>query len=254
MEWNWADGVAGAGVIVTGAAGGIGRAVARAFASAGSRVVLVDVNADALSAVAADLPGDGHLAVPFDLTDVTGLDSLIARAQQHLGRIDVLANVAGLALRRELADVTEADWDLQHTVNLKSAFFLNRLVAESMKEAGTAGRIINFSSQGFWTGGFGGSVAYNAAKGGVVTMSRGLARTYGPAGILVNTVAPGLVDTPMLRDGLSAETFNDLVRQCPLQRVAQPEEIAGTVVFLASRHASYISGATINVSGGFLMY
>ena len=123
-----------------------------------------------------------------------------------------------------------------------------------MVEQGAGGRIIAFTSQGWQTGGFGGSVAYAASKGGIVSMTRGLARTYGPHDITVNTVSPGLVETPMLTDGLSDEVYESLKRQTPLGRVAEPHELAGTVVFLASRHAGYISGATINVSGGFLMY
>ena len=150
--------------------------------------------------------------------------------------------------------MTEADWDLQLDLNLKGAFFLCRTVANAMRAQGTGGRIITFTSQGWWTGGFGGSVVYAASKGGIVTMTRGLARTYGPDGITVNSVAPGLVDTPMLMDDLPEETFLALTKATPLGRVATPEELAGTVVFLASRHATFISGATINVSGGFLMY
>lgn len=254
MAWSIGAGLEGAGVIVTGAARGIGREVAHAFASSGARVMASDVNAEGLADVVRSLPGDGHVGAGLDLADVDSLPGFVAQAAAELGGIDVLAHVAGVARRRTILEVTTEDWDIQHTVNLKAAFFLNRAVAESMKARGRGGRIINFSSQGFWTGGFGGSVVYNATKGGIVTMSRGLARTYGPDGILINTVAPGLVDTPMLRTGLSQDAFDALVTQCPLGRAADPAEIAGTVVFLASSHASYISGATINVSGAFLMY
>ena len=123
-----------------------------------------------------------------------------------------------------------------------------------MIETQVNGRIVLFSSQGWWTGGFGGSVVYCASKGGIVSMARGLARTFGPDGITVNVIAPGQVDTPMLMDDLAEETFEALKEQTPLKRVGDPSEIAGVVVFLASDHASYVSGATINVSGGFLMY
>jgi NAD(P)-dependent dehydrogenase (short-subunit alcohol dehydrogenase family) len=95
---------------------------------------------------------------------------------------------------------------------------------------------------------------YSAAKGGVVSFTRGLARTYGPDGILINTVSPGLVDSRMFRSGITEETVASMLEQVPLRRAATPEEIAGTVIFLASDHASYITGATLNVSGGFLMY
>jgi NAD(P)-dependent dehydrogenase (short-subunit alcohol dehydrogenase family) len=123
-----------------------------------------------------------------------------------------------------------------------------------MREQGQGGRIITFASQGWWTGGLGGSVVYNAAKGGIVTMTRGLARTFGPHKITVNVVAPGFVNTSMLLDGLDPAAVEATNSATPLGRLAEPQEIAGAVVFLASDHAAFISGATINISGGFLMY
>ena len=159
-------------------------------------------------------------------------------------------------LRRHptLDDATEEDWDFQHDIHLKAAFFLCRAAARVMIEAGKGGRIITFSSQGWWSGGFGGSVVYAASKGGVVSMTRGLARTLGPHGITVNCVAPGQVHTPMLMKDLSREVYESMKAQTPLGYVAEPEELAGPVVFLASDHARYITGATLNVSGGLLMY
>ncbi len=255
MTWSVGAGLEGKGVIVTGAAGGIGRAVAEAFATTGAHVMAVDLKIDAVEAVVAGLEGEGHLAVAADLTDLAVHEEVVARARAAFGSLDVLASLAAVLRRRDDIDaVTEEDWDIQLDVNLKATFFLCRAAARAMRTQGRGGRIITFTSQGWWTGGFGGSVVYSASKGGVVTMTRGLARTYGPSGITVNAVSPGMVDTPMLMDGLSAETFESIENATPLGRAAAPREIAGTVVFLASDHASYISGATINVSGGFLMY
>ena len=255
MAWSVGAGLDGKGVIVTGAAGGIGRHVAAAFATAGARVMAVDVRQDLVAEVVAGLEGSGHLAVAADLTDLASHAALMARARDELGSLDVLASLAAVLRRSaDIDEVSEADWDFQLDVNLKASFFLCRAAARAMREQGRGGRIITFTSQGWWTGGFGGSVVYNASKGGIVTMTRGLARTFGPHGITVNAVAPGLVDTPMLMDGLSDELLQGLVKSTPLGRIARPEEIAGTVVFLASDHAAYISGATINVSGAFLMY
>jgi NAD(P)-dependent dehydrogenase (short-subunit alcohol dehydrogenase family) len=255
VTFDLAAGLEGRGVIVTGAGGGIGREVARAFASAGARVLAVDLRREAVEAVVAELDGDGHAAAALDLSDLRTHGELVARARRELGELYVLAHLAAVLRRRpSIDDVTEEDWDVQLDVNLKAAFFLCRASAQAMVEQGGGGRIIAFTSQGWQSGGFGGSVAYAASKGGIVSMARGLARTYGPHAITVNTVSPGLVDTPMLTDGLSDEVFESLKRQTPLGRVAQPHELAGTVVFLASQHAGYISGATINVSGGFLMY
>jgi NAD(P)-dependent dehydrogenase (short-subunit alcohol dehydrogenase family) len=248
-------GLEGRGVVVTGAAGGIGAAVARAFAAAGARVAAVDLSADAARAVAAGLPGEGHAGIGADLGDVERHAELVREAEAAVGELAALAHLAAILHRRhDIRDIDEPDWDAQVDVNLKATFFLDRAFAEHLRAAGRRGAIVNFSSQGWWTGGFGGSVVYNATKGGIVTMTRGLARTYAAAGITVNAVAPGLVDTPMLSDGLAPDALQALVEQVPLARMANPAEVAPAVVFLASAHASYITGATLNVSGGWLMY
>lgn len=255
MTWSVGAGLEGRGALVTGAAGRIGRAVARAFAATGANVVAVDLDEDRLAEVVATLEGPGrHAAIAADLADLGGLDDLVARARDAAGSLDVLAHVAAVIRRGDLDGVTEEDWELQEAVNLRATFFLNRAAARVMREQGRGGRIVNFASQGWWTGGFSGSVVYAATKGGVVSMTRGLARTYGPDGILVNCVSPGAVDTPMLRDGVTEEALEQFRAQIPLGRFAEPEEMAGAVVFLASDHASYITGATLNVSGGQLMY
>jgi 3-oxoacyl-[acyl-carrier protein] reductase len=249
------EGLVGKGVLVTGATGGIGSAVAHAFAASGACVAALDLAADGARALAASLPGDGHVGIGADLLDVGRHDELVGRAEDAVGPLVALAHLAAVLRRRpDIREVDESDWDAQTDVNLKATFFLNRAFAERLRSAGRPGAIVNFSSQGWWTGGFGGSVVYNATKGGIVTMTRGLARTYAAAGIRVNVVAPGLVDTAMLRDDLSATVLQGLIHQVPLGRLASPEEVAPAVVFLASEHAAYITGATLNISGGWLMY
>jgi NAD(P)-dependent dehydrogenase (short-subunit alcohol dehydrogenase family) len=255
MTWSVGAGLDGKGVVVTGAAGGIGRAVAAAFATAGARVCAVDVSQQAVDELVAALENpQRHLAVGSDLANLATHESLLRRVRDSFGGVDVLAHLAAVLRRRPIEEVTEEDWDAQLNVNLKAAFFLNRTAARLMRENGRGGRLINFSSQGWWTGGYDGSVIYSASKGGIVSMTRGLARTYAPYGITVNAVSPGAVDTPMMRGGMTQESLDAFVRQIPLGRMARPEELAGVVVFLASDHASYITGATINVSGGQLMY
>ena len=255
MSWSVGAGLEGKGVVVTGAAGGIGAEVARAFAGAGARVCAVDVKEDGLAELLPTLEGGPHRSEALDLRELTGHEGLLRRTASELGGLDVLANMAAVLIRRgDIDEVTEEDWDFQHDVNLKAGFFLNRAAARIMREQGRGGRIINFTSQGWWTGGFGGSVVYSATKGGIVSMSRGLARTYAKDGITVNTVSPGAVDTPMLRGGLTDEQLEAHISQIPLGYMAEPADLAGTVVFLASDHARYITGATLNVSGGWLMY
>jgi NAD(P)-dependent dehydrogenase (short-subunit alcohol dehydrogenase family) len=255
MKWNLGAGLDGKGVIVTGAAGGIGKAVAEAFAAAGARVMAVDLEQDKVDETVAGLEGKGHAATAVDLRDLSAQANLVQQTQKAFGNIFVLAHLAAVLRRRaSLTDITEADWDIQIDVNLKATFFLCRTVAEAMKAQAEGGRIVCFTSQAWWTGSFGGGAVYAASKGGVVSLLRSLARSYGPYNITINTVAPGQVNTPMLMTGLDPAVLKAMTDATPLKRVAEPEEIAGTVVFLASNHAGFITGATINTSGGFLMY
>jgi NAD(P)-dependent dehydrogenase (short-subunit alcohol dehydrogenase family) len=170
------------------------------------------------------------------------------------GGLDVLVHVAGVLARTALDDVTEEIWDWHIDNNLKATFFVDRAAARLMRAQGNGGRIINFASDAWWTGGLYAATAYAASKGGVVSLSRGLARTLGRDGITVNCVAPGTVDSPMLRSGLSEEQIEHLTDVIPLGRLAQPEDVAAATVFLASDHASFITATTLNVSGGELIY
>jgi NAD(P)-dependent dehydrogenase (short-subunit alcohol dehydrogenase family) len=255
MAWSVGAGLEGRGVILTGATGGIGSAVAAGFAAAGAKIMAVDLDQARLDEVVGGLEGSGHVAVAADLRDTSAHEGLVQRGVDALGEVYVLANLAAVLRRRgSLDEVTEDDWDFQNDINVKAAFFLARAAGNAMIAAGKGGRIILFSSQGWWTGGFGGSVAYASSKGGVTTLCRGLARTFGPHKITVNCVSPGQVHTPMLMTDLAPEIYERMKQQTPLGYVAEPNEMAGPVVFLASDHASYITGATLNVSGGFLMY
>jgi NAD(P)-dependent dehydrogenase (short-subunit alcohol dehydrogenase family) len=251
LDW----GLQGRTAIVTGGAGAIGRAVAEGFAEAGCRVAVVDLDPGAADAAARGL-GSGHRGYGADLSDIAALPALAGRIATDLGTVTVLANVAGLIRRNpDLFTVTEADWDAQYGVNIKALFFLTQAVARGMRDAGTPGAVINYTSQGWMSGGFGGSVVYNSTKGAVTTITRGMARAWAPFGIRVNAVAPGLVDTPMLRGhGSTPEQMEALAGQVPLGRLGVPGDHVGATVFLASDMARYMTGATVNVSGGFLMY
>jgi len=255
MTWRSDAGLADRSVVVTGAAGGIGRPVVQAFAEAGERVVAVDVPGSPVSEVVHALPGSGrHTALELDLRDLAGHASLFARARD-IAPLAALAHLAGVLRRVPTVDeVTEEDWDIQHDVNLKGTFFLDREAHRAFRAQGTPGSIVNFTSQGWWTGGFGGSVAYAASKGGIVSLTRGLARSFAGDGIRVNAVSPGGVDTPMFNDGMSEQARASFLSMIPLGRVARPDELAGAVVFLASEASSYVTGAVLNVSGGQLMY
>lgn len=254
MEWRSDAGLADRVVVVTGAAGGIGRSVCAALDAAGARVFAVDVDAAAVAEVLGSLAGGGHAGGAFDLRDLSSHDEIFRQAGE-LGELAALTHMAAVLLRRDsVDDVTEADWDLQQEVNLKGTFFLNRAAYTVFRRQGTGGSIVNFTSQGWWSGGFGGSVAYAATKGGIVSMTRGFARSFAPDGVRVNAVAPGGVNTPMMWSGMTEESMAGFVSMIPLGRLAEPDELSGAVVFLASDAASYITGAVINVSGGQLMY
>jgi len=248
------QGLAGQAVLCTGGAGGIGRAVSRALARCGARVLVADRDGEGAAQVAQALPGTGHAALQADLRDPGAAAELARAAAATLGSVDVLVHLAAVLRRQPVDEVTQEDWDAQLETNLRATFFLARACAQGMAGRGRGGRIVLFASQAWWSGGYGGSLVYAAAKGGVVSLTRGLAREYGPAGITVNAVAPGSVDTAMLRAGLAQESLRSVIDATPLRRLGTPEEMAGAVVFLASDHASFITGTVLNASGGWLVY
>ncbi len=254
MTWRNDSGLAQRSVVVTGAAGGIGRSVTQAFAEAGAYVVAVDVPGSPVGEVVAALPGGPHLALEADLLDLAGHAGIFDRAAE-LAPLAALAHLAAVLRRKtNVDDVTEEDWDLQLDVNLKVTFFLDRAAHTAFRKAGTPGAIVNFTSQGWWTGGFGGSVVYAASKGGVTTLTKGLARSFAASGVRVNVVSPGGVDTPMMNQGMTPNAMDAFLTNVPLGRLAHTDELTGAVLFLASDAASYVTGAVINVSGGQLMY
>jgi NAD(P)-dependent dehydrogenase (short-subunit alcohol dehydrogenase family) len=254
MAWRNDEGLVDRVVVVTGAGGGIGRAVCHALDQAGARVLALDISQAALDTTLESMTLQRHRGVTCDLTDLASHDSLFRQARQ-MGEFASLVHCAAVLVRRATVDdVTEEDWDFQHTVNLKSTFFLNRAAQHAFVAQGTGGSIVNFTSQGWWTGGFGGSVVYAASKGGIVSMTRGLARSFAPSGVRVNAISPGGVETAMMRSGSSEEAMAGFIAMIPLGRLADPGELTGAVLFLASNASTYITGAVLNVSGGQLMY
>jgi len=244
-SWRNDSGLVSKTVIVTGAGCEIGRATAIAFAEARSYVLAVDLNGEAVSETVEMLPETGRSEFACDLADLSTHAEIFHLATLKAPLVAV-AHLAAVLVRRDTVDeVSEEDWDLQHSVNLKVAFFLNRCAREVFVKQGTGGAIINFSSQGWWTGGFGGSVAYAASKGGVVSMSRGLARSFAPDGVRVNVVAPGGVDTAMMLGGQDPAALQSFISMIPSGRLAEPEEMTGAVLFLASNSSSYITSALL---------
>jgi len=200
------------------------------------------------------MPAGDHMYRVLDLQDIKGCEALVAEVDQRYGSIFVLAHIGAYLRRKDLFEVTEDDWDVQLDVNLRATFFLNRAVGKVMIDKKIPGRIINFSSSSWMIGPMKGSDAYVASKGGVVSLARGFARQFGPHGIRVNVIAPGQFNTPMQHVDNDPKIVADAAAACPLRRMGEPEELARTTLFLASDNASFIHGATINVSGGGLMY
>lgn len=249
-----ASGLQGRVAVVTGAGGGVGGETMRRLAAAGALVVACDIKESALEAALRALPGaDQHAGIVGDVALPTTVDRIVETAERRFGRLDILVNAAAVHLRLPFSDIDEAAWQRYMDTNVKSQFFLSRRCATAMIRR-SWGRIINFSSVGAQTGGADPetSVVYAATKGAVLAMTRSLARLLAPNNILVNTIAPGGVRTPMAST-LDERAINRFEKAVPLGRLAEPGEIADAAVFLASDHASYITGAVLDVNGGLYM-
>jgi NAD(P)-dependent dehydrogenase (short-subunit alcohol dehydrogenase family) len=236
--------------IVTGAGRGIGEAVARHLIDRGAIVCVVDRGAHQLE------QWEEAQAVPIveDLSVTSSARRVLDVAVEKMGGVDFLVHAAGVLKRTPFLEVGEQDWELHIQTNLRSTFFLAQECAKVMRVQDTGGRIVAIASDAWWTGGYDGSLAYAASKGGVVSLVRGLARELAPLHITVNAVAPGLVDTEMLRGQLTPERLARQAGNIPWGRLAQPSEIAGVVGFILSDASEYMTGAVFNVSGGLLMY
>jgi 3-oxoacyl-[acyl-carrier protein] reductase len=239
--------------LVTGAGRGIGEAVAHALARQGAAVTVNDIDAEAVERVAAAIEADGGTAAAFarDVSLPAQCDELVDQVVARFGRLDILVNNAGIVPRLALEEMTEEVFDRVVAVNLKSVFFLSRAAGRAMKRTGW-GRIVNMSSTGARTGGLINATVYSATKAGVVSMTRSFARLYAKDNILVNAVAPGSVDTRMM-SGISDEALKIVLDGVPLGRLSEPDEIAAVVAFLASEACSYMTGATVDVTGGAVM-
>lgn len=252
-----AEALAGRVALVTGAAAGIGRAIAGRLARAGAAVVIVDRDEPGAGRVADEVGGAGGraLAVAGDVARADDAARAVAAARDAFGRLDVLVNNAGIVRRATVVETSEADWDRVMAVNVKSVFLFSRAAVPVMAAAG-GGVIVNVSSGWGLVGGRR-AAAYCASKGAVVQLTRALALDHAAEGVRVCAVCPGDTDTAMLREEASqlgereADFLADAARR-PLGRIGRPDDVAEAVLYLASDAAGFVTGTTLVIDGGGL--
>lgn len=240
--------LAGKVAVVTGAASGIGAAIAEAFAAKGARVALLDMNLDAARTRAATLPGAAAFAC--NVTDAASVAAAVADVQAELGGIDILVNSAGIVDLAPAEDLGAAAWDRTIAVNLTGSFLMAQAVGRAMIAAGRGGRIVNLASQAGSVA-IDGHVAYCASKFGIIGVTKTLALEWGRHGITVNSISPTVVLTDLGRKAWDGPKGEAMKAQIPTGRFAEPHEIAAAAVFLASSEAAMINGADLLVDGGY---
>jgi gluconate 5-dehydrogenase len=247
---------AGQVAIVTGAGRGMGRAVALALAGEGAAVVVAEVDREAGAAVAAEIGGTGGraVAVTADISDVAQVRSLFADALKAFGDVDILVNNAGIGIAKPLVDYTEADWDRQLGVNLKGMFFATQEAAKVMIPK-RKGKIVNFASTAGFVSSSTPETAYDISKGGVRQLTTSVAAELAPHNINVNAVAPGTIMTDLtLRVLDTEEKMARASAKIPVGRLGTPQDMVGPVLFLCSSEADYVTGHTLVVDGGWLLF
>jgi len=241
--------------VVTGAGSGIGRAIALRFAQEGARVVIAEVNRDAGASAESEIRAEGGSAlfVPTDVSRAADVEAMVRRTVAEFGRLDVLVNNAAIQILGRLDDTSEEDWDRLQSVNLKGVFLCSKYAIPEMLRSG-GGSIVNIASVLALVGDPD-LAAYCAAKGGVLALTRAAALAYGPAGIRVNAICPGDVDTPMVRDYFNKDPDPEGLRRqvsskYALRRIAEPREIAEAALYLASDASSFVTATALVIDGG----
>jgi 2-deoxy-D-gluconate 3-dehydrogenase len=238
--------------IVTGAAQGIGREIALGFAKYGADIVAIDLTDEKLLTLKKDIEAQKRrcMVITADLVHNDQIDHMVETVVKEMGKIDILANIAGVNVHKAAEEMTEKDWDFVLDINLKALFFCCQAVGKVMLRQGS-GRIINMSSS-FGIVGFGGRTAYAASKAAVSNLTKTLALEWSAKGVNVNAIAPGPVWTEARHQLFSnPEFYADLLKKVPINRTAKPVEIVGPAIFLASEASSFVTGETLLVDGGF---
>ncbi len=239
----------GRAVVVTGAAQGLGYAIAEVFVAEGASVVVADLDLDTATAAASTL--GNAVAVRCDVTDEQAVDDAVAACMLEFGRIDVMVNNAGITRDRTMRKMTLEDFRAVMDVHLVGAWLGTRAAAAAMREQGGGGSIVTMSSISGKVGNFG-QTNYSAAKAGMVGLVKAAAKEVARAGIRVNAIQPGLIDTAMTA-AMPPEAYESKLTEIPLGRAGRPDEVAGAALFLASDLSSYMTGCVLEVTGGRYM-
>ncbi|AZC38363.1 SDR family oxidoreductase [Pseudomonas chlororaphis] len=245
--WDQAFDLSGRCAVITGGAAGIGLACATLLVERGAKVALLDRDPEVVE-IAARL-GGGHLGLALDLRQLDQVQHAVDRVAEYFGRLDYLVNSAGVALLDKALEVSESAWDSTLNINLKASFFVAQACARHMLERGS-GRIVNLASQAAVIG-LDRHVAYCASKAAVVGMTKVLAMEWAAHGINVNAVSPTIVETALGKKAWAGELGERAKLQIPVGRFAQPEEIAGLVLYLLSDAAQMITGENVVIDGGY---
>jgi 3-oxoacyl-[acyl-carrier protein] reductase len=238
--------------LITGAAQGIGKAVALLLAQNGADLVVSDINMEKAEETAKEIESLGRkaMAIKVDVANYTDVDRMTQAVMERFGHIDILVNNAGIARDKLILRMTEEDWDAVLNINLKGTFNCTKAVIKHMAKQ-RSGKIVNIASV-VGEMGNAGQANYAASKAGVIGFTKTIAREFAQRGINVNTIAPGYIQTPMT-NGLSEKVKEELKRLIPMERLGQPEDVAHAVLFLVSETSSYITGQVLNVNGGIYM-
>lgn len=246
------DLLVGKSAIVTGAASGIGRAIALAFLREGASVLGADLNMDGLRETAdrAKAHSSPFITHRCDVTQRTDVEATVARAVAEFGKLDIMAAIAGIAMEHDFVDIEDEDWHRMAAVNMHGVYLCDQVAARQMVEQGHGGRIINMSS----VNGIMGEeelAAYNTSKGAVTLLTKSAGIDLAKHEITVNCLAPGYIRTPLNEEGIADEAWiTEYLKRVPFRRVGEPEEVADCAVFLASDLSRYVTGHALVVDGG----
>jgi len=244
--------LAGKVALVTGAAQGIGKAVALLLARNGADIVVSDINLEKAEETVQEVQTLGRkaLAVKVDVAKLDDVEKMVEAILAQFGRVDILVNNAGIARDKLILRMTEEDWDAVLNINLKGTFNCTKAVVRHMSKQ-KSGKIVNIASV-VGEMGNAGQGNYAASKAGVIGFTKTIAREFAQRGINVNAIAPGYIETPMT-DALPEKVKEELKRMIPMDRLGKPEDVAETVLFLVSDSSNYITGQVLNVNGGIYM-